>query len=106
MVGRPVRQYLLMAVIWRRSEKRRGKCTIRISTNARHVHAGLSSFVTTTLTLLALAIGQAGSAMAEGVRVTLMTRNMYVGSSFSETRVRQDGGLLRVGVCSDYDGGP
>jgi endonuclease/exonuclease/phosphatase family metal-dependent hydrolase len=45
---------------------------------------GLSSFVTTTLTLLALAIGQAGSAMAEGVRVTLMTQNMYVGSSFSE----------------------
>jgi hypothetical protein len=40
VVGRPVRQYLLMAVIWRRSEKRRGKCTIRISTNARHVHAG------------------------------------------------------------------
>jgi endonuclease/exonuclease/phosphatase family metal-dependent hydrolase len=42
------------------------------------------SFVTTTLTLLALAIGQAGSAMAEGARVRLMTQNMYLGSSFSE----------------------
>ena len=44
---------------------------------------GLSSFVTTTLTLLALAIGQAGSAMAEGMRVRVMTQNMYVGSAFS-----------------------
>jgi endonuclease/exonuclease/phosphatase family metal-dependent hydrolase len=45
---------------------------------------GLSSFITITLTLLALAIGQAGSAMAEGMRLKLMTQNMYVGSSFSE----------------------
>ncbi len=44
---------------------------------------GLSSFVTVTLTLLALAIGQAGSANAEGMTVRLMTQNMYVGSAFS-----------------------
>ena len=53
----------------------------------QHKHSacpcGLSAFVTTTLTLLALAIGQAGSAMAEGMRVRVMTQNMYVGSAFS-----------------------
>jgi hypothetical protein len=39
-IGRLVRKYLLMAVIWRWSEKKRGECTTRISAKAPHVHAG------------------------------------------------------------------
>jgi hypothetical protein len=64
---------------------------------------GLPSFVTTTLTLLALAIGQAGSARAEGMKVTLMTQNMYVGSAFSALRSVTTVDDLKAAVTQIYN---
>jgi endonuclease/exonuclease/phosphatase family metal-dependent hydrolase len=64
---------------------------------------GLSSFVTTTLILLALAIGQASSAMAEGMRVRLMTQNMYVGSAFSGLQNVTSVDQLKAAVTQIYN---
>ena len=106
VVGRPVRQYLLMAVIWRRSEKRRGKCTIRNQHKrsarpcgaflVRNHHPDPSGTCDWSGRLRHGRRGEGDVDDAEYV----------CGIFFFGTRVRQDGGRLRVGVCSDDDGGP